>query len=62
MHAANKAASRATLAKATPYKPPGQNAKAKKATADKRQAATGEAELAATRTKPGDGTKPPTEK
>jgi hypothetical protein len=39
LHAANKAVARATFAKATPDKPPGENAKTKKAAAVKRKAA-----------------------
>jgi hypothetical protein len=38
MHAASKAVAGAAFAKATPDKPPGQDAKAKKAAADKRKA------------------------
>jgi hypothetical protein len=62
MHAANKAASGAAFVKATPDKPPGHDAKAKKAAADKRKAAASAATKAAAGTKPGDGTKPPTKK
>jgi hypothetical protein len=65
MHAASKAAARAEFAEATPDKPPGQLAKAKKAAADKRKAAAAAAAIAATAaagTKPNDGTKPPTKK
>jgi hypothetical protein len=57
MHAAIIGAAGAALAKATPYRPPGQDAKAKRAAADKRKAA---AAAAADGIKPGDGTKPPT--
>jgi hypothetical protein len=57
MHAARKAAAGAAFAKATPDRPPGQDAKAKKAAADKRKAATAAA-ASATGTKPDDGTKP----
>jgi hypothetical protein len=59
MHAASKATARAAFAKATPDKPPGQDAKAKKAAADKRKAA---AATATAGIKPSDGTKPPTKK
>jgi hypothetical protein len=65
MHAASKAAARAAFAEATPGKPPGQDAKAKKAAADKRKAAAAAKAIAATAaagTKPNDGTKPPTKK
>jgi hypothetical protein len=60
-HAASKAAARAAFAKATPDKPPGHNAKAKKTAADKRKAAASAA-AAAAGTKPSDGTKSPTKK
>jgi hypothetical protein len=57
-HAASKVAAEAAFARATPDKPPGQDAKAKKAAADKRKdAAT--TTVAAAGTKPNDGTKPP---
>jgi hypothetical protein len=58
MHAASKGANGVAFAKATPNKPPGQDAKAKKAAADKRKVAA----AAASGTKPGDGTKPPAKK
>jgi hypothetical protein len=60
MHAACKTVVRTTFAMVTPDKPPGQDAKAKKAAADKRKAVS--TVTTATGTKPGDGTKPPTEK
>jgi hypothetical protein len=50
------------FAKATPNKPPGQDAKAKKVAADKRKAAWAATTTTATGTKPRDGTKPPTKK
>jgi hypothetical protein len=59
LQAASKAYARAAFAKATSSKPPGQDAKAKKAAADKRKAA---ATTTAAGTKPSDGTKPPTKK
>jgi hypothetical protein len=62
MHASNKASAKATFAKATPDKPPGEDAKAKKAAADKRKAANASAAAIITGTKPGDGTKSPTKK
>jgi hypothetical protein len=62
MYASGKEAARATFAKATPDKPPGQDAKAKKAAADKRKAADASTTSIATGTKPGDGTRPPTKK
>jgi hypothetical protein len=63
MRAASKSALGAAFAKATPVKPPGHDAKAKKAAADKRKAAAAAAAAAAKAataagTKPGDGTKP----
>jgi hypothetical protein len=61
LHVANNAAVGAAFAKATPYMPPGKDAKAKKAVAGKRKA-TSAATAAAAGTKPGDGTKPPTKK
>jgi hypothetical protein len=63
LHAANNIVARVALAKATPDMPPGHDAKAKKAGADKRKAATAAAAAAtAAGTKPGDGSKPPTKK
>jgi hypothetical protein len=62
LHAASKAAARATFARATPDKPPGQDAKAKMAAAEKRKAAAGAATAAAAGTKPNDGAKPSTKK
>jgi hypothetical protein len=62
LHAASKAAAGAAFAKATPDKPPGQDAKAKKAAADKRKAAAATTTTAATGTRLGDGTKPLTRK
>jgi hypothetical protein len=65
LHAANKAAAGAVFARATPDKPPGQDAKAKKAAADKRKAEAAAAAAATTSaagTKPSDGTKPSTKK
>jgi hypothetical protein len=64
LHAASKAVAGAAFAKATRDKPPGQNAKATKAAADKRKAAAAvrAAAAAAAGTKPGDGTKPSTKK
>jgi hypothetical protein len=62
IYAASKAASRAAFAKTTHVKPPGQDAKAKKAVADKRKAAGEAASTIAIKTKPCDGTKPPTKK
>jgi hypothetical protein len=64
LHAASKATAGAAFAKATQDKPPGQDAKTKKAAAHKRKAAAAaETTVAtATGTKPSDGTKPPTKK
>jgi hypothetical protein len=62
LHAASKAAVGAAFARATPDKPPGRDAKAKKAAADKRKAATAATAAAAARTKPSDGAKPATKK
>jgi S-formylglutathione hydrolase FrmB len=62
MHTACKAANGAAFAKASPNKPPGYDAKAKKAAAEKRKAAAAPATTNATGTNPGDGTKPPTTK
>jgi hypothetical protein len=56
MQAGSKATCGAGFEKATPYKPPGQDAKAKKAAADKRKAASAAAAAAiATGTEPCDG-------
>jgi hypothetical protein len=60
LHAASKAADGAALAKATPNKPPGHDAKAEKAAAKKRKATAAAPTTSATGTKPGNGTKPPT--
>jgi len=57
LHAASKAAAGAAFARVTPDKPPGQDAKAKKAAADKRKAAAAAAAAAASGTKPIDGAK-----
>jgi hypothetical protein len=57
LHAAGKAA---TFAKNTPNRPPGHDAKAKKAAADNRTAAATKASTAGT--KHGDGNMPPTKK
>jgi len=57
LHAASKAAAGAAFARVTPDKPPGQDAKAKKAAADKRKAAAAAAASAASGTKPIDGAK-----
>jgi hypothetical protein len=54
MHATSKATIGAAFAKAMPNKPPGHDAKAKKAAADKRKAVAAAATTTAT------GTKPPT--
>jgi hypothetical protein len=62
MYAANKAADGVAFAKAPPDKPPGHDAKAKKAAANKRKAATATTTEAAAGTKPIDATKPPTKK
>jgi hypothetical protein len=62
MHAASKATVGATFAKATLHMPPGHDAKAKKAAADKRKDAAAGAAAAATGIKPCDGAKPPTKK
>jgi hypothetical protein len=62
MHAASKASAGAQFAKATPNKPPGHDAKTKKAAADKRMAAATAAVAAAAGTRPIDETKPPTKK
>jgi hypothetical protein len=62
LHAAIKAAAGAAFARATPDKPPGQDAKAKKAAVDKRKAAAAAATAATTGTKPNDGAKPSTKK
>jgi hypothetical protein len=62
MHDANKATARATFAKTAPHKPPGQDAKAGKAAADKHKATPTAQATGATGTKPSDGTKPPTKK
>jgi hypothetical protein len=62
MHAASKALVRVAFAKATPDKPPGKDAKAKKAAADKHKAATAAATSTVTGNKPGDGTKLHTKK
>jgi transcriptional regulator of met regulon len=61
LHAANKGAACAAFAKVTPDKPPGTDAKARKAAADKRKAAAAAAAIArAPRpTKTGDATRPP---
>jgi hypothetical protein len=61
MHAASKAIVGAAFMKVTPDKPPGQDAKAKKAAVDKRMAAAAPT-ITATGTKLGDGTRPPTKK
>jgi hypothetical protein len=58
LHAAKKAVVGASFAKATPDRPPGQDAKAKKAAADKHKAAAAATTTTATGTKSGDGTKP----
>jgi ABC-type lipoprotein release transport system permease subunit len=50
LHAAIKAAARAAFTKATPYRPPRHDAKAKKAAADKRKVAVPAAAAAATAT------------
>jgi hypothetical protein len=64
LHAASKAVARAAFAKITPDQPPGPDAKARKAAANRRKAATPAA--AATRatpaTKLGDITRPPPKK
>jgi hypothetical protein len=57
MFATNKAAARAAFAKTTPNMPPGQNAKARKAAADKRKAAATTGAGATPGTKPSDTTK-----
>jgi hypothetical protein len=62
MHAASKAADGAAFARATPDKPLGQDAKAKKAASDKRKVALVTTAKAAAGTKPSDGTKPSTKK
>jgi hypothetical protein len=62
LHAASKAAVGAAFARATPDKPHGQDAKAKKAAADKRKAAAAAATARAAGTKPIDGAKPTTKK
>jgi hypothetical protein len=63
MHAVIKASAEATFTKATRDRPPGHDAKAKKAAADKCKAArAATATPTAAGTKPGDGTKPPTKK
>jgi hypothetical protein len=62
LHGASKAAAGAAFARVTPDKPPGQDAKAKKAAADKLNAATVAATAAAAGTKPSDGAKPTTKK
>jgi hypothetical protein len=63
LHAASKEAARAAFARATPDKPPGQDAKAKKAAPDKRKTvAATVAAAAAAGTKPNDGAKPATKK
>jgi hypothetical protein len=65
MHAGSKATCGAAFAKATPYKPPGHDAKAKKAAADKRKAAVAASSTAATiatGNELGDESKPPTRK
>jgi hypothetical protein len=59
LHAASKAAVGAAFARVTPDKPPGRDAKTKKAAADTRKAA---AAAAAAGTKPIDGAKPTTKK
>jgi hypothetical protein len=61
-HAASKAAAGAAFARVTPDKPPGEDAKAKKAAADKRKAATTASAPAAAGTKPSDRAKPTTKK
>jgi hypothetical protein len=61
LHTASKAVGGAAFARTKPDKPPGHDAKAKKAAADKRKAAGGAA-AAAAGTKPIDGTKPSTKK
>jgi predicted aconitase len=70
LHAASKGAVGAAFARATPDKPPGHDAKAKKAAADKRKAAAEAATTTTTTTrttttagiKPIDGAKPSTKK
>jgi hypothetical protein len=62
LHAASKAADGAAFARATPDKPPGHDAKAKKAAVDKRKAAATAAAAATAGTKPIDGAKPATKK
>jgi hypothetical protein len=65
LHTASIAAAGATFAKATPDKPPGKDAKAKKTAAVKRKAAAAAATTTTTTaagTKRGKGTKPPTKK
>jgi hypothetical protein len=61
-HAARKAVAGAAFARVTPDKPPGHDAKAKKAAADKRKAAASAAPAATAGTKPKDGAKPTTKK
>jgi hypothetical protein len=64
LHAANKAGVGAAFAKITPDKPPGPDAKAQKAAADKRKgvATAAEAARASPTTRPCDATRPPTKK
>jgi hypothetical protein len=62
LHAASKAVAGEAFARTTPDKPPGQDAKAKKAAADKRKVAAAATTTAAAGTKPNDGTKPSTKK
>jgi hypothetical protein len=62
LNAAIKVAAGAAFVRTTPDKPPGQDAKAKKAAADKRKAAATTAGATTTGTKPIDGAKPSTKK
>jgi hypothetical protein len=62
LHAANKAFAGAAFARVTPDKPPGRDAKAKKAAADTRKAAATTVAAAAAGTKPSDWAKPTTNK
>jgi predicted aconitase len=62
LHAVSKAAVGAAFARVTPDKPPGQDAKAKKAAADKRKAAAASAAATSAGPKPSAGAKPATKK